>query len=116
MRGASRVLDDRSHHLFVALQGLAAEWKPATRFRLSKIAGEGVHRLYRVISASERAFNKTTAGCCPGRSLVEAATSASVAKLYSTVPRARPPETLQEQPFPTHDDWMSMQVFTEVAQ
>ena len=35
--------------------------------------------------------------------VVSAAVSSKL--LYSTVPRARPPETLQEQPFPTHDEW-----------
>ena len=71
---------------------------------------------YRDYFGLSSAFKKTAAGYCLGRSLVEASKSFGVARLYSTVPRARPPETLQEQPFPTHDEWKSKHVFTGVAQ
>jgi hypothetical protein len=62
------------------------------------------------------AFQQDAAGCCLGRGLVEASTSFGVARLYSTLPRAWPPWTVQEHPFPTHDVWESKQVFTGVAQ
>jgi hypothetical protein len=67
-------------------------------------------------ATSSSIVKETAAGCCLGRSLVVASGSLDVARLYSTVPRARPPETLQEQPFPTHDEWKSKHVFTGVAQ
>ena len=68
-------------------------------------------------AARSSSFVKETAAeYCLGRSLVEASISFAVARLYSTVPRARPPETLQEQPFPTHDEWKSKHVFAGVAQ
>jgi hypothetical protein len=36
--------------------------------------------------------------------------------LYSTIPRARPHDTAQEQPVPSHPGSRSKQVFTPVAQ
>lgn len=38
------------------------------------------------------------------------------ATLYSTIPRARPQDTAQEQPVPSHPGSRSKQVFTPVAQ
>jgi hypothetical protein len=68
---------------FVENSNLLAQLPPGNEHRPDK--------LMQRVSASEGAFEKIAAGCCLGRSLVEASASFGAARLYSTVPRAWPP-------------------------